>query len=99
MATKLGNALERAIKGKTTESRSRADVVSAMASAAGISESTVGQILRGEIDKPPKERLSGFARVLGVASSRLFALAGHTNDAAHALADAAVAQAHNRRAV
>jgi HK97 family phage prohead protease len=40
--------------------------IARMASAAGISVSTVGQILRGEIECPPIARLRGFARALSV---------------------------------
>jgi transcriptional regulator with XRE-family HTH domain len=39
--------------------------------AAGISASTVTQIMRGEIDKPPDRRLEGFAKALGVSFARL----------------------------
>ena len=42
-----------------------------LASAAGITESTVSQILRGEITAPPRERLEGFADVLGIPIRRL----------------------------
>ena len=42
-----------------------------LASAAGISRSTVSQILRAEIDHPPPERLRGFASALGIPYSRL----------------------------
>lgn len=37
-----------------------------LAKAAGISVSTVGQILRGDIKKPPFKRLAGFSAVLRV---------------------------------
>lgn len=58
-ATKLGNYLMAQMESK--------DVTAAqMGRAAGISESTVGQILRGEIERPPDNRLQGFARALNV---------------------------------
>ena len=49
----------------------RDDVIERMASAAQITSSTVNQILRGEIECPPVDRLSGFARVLDVSTQRL----------------------------
>ena len=57
----LAEALETAIGG-----RDRAEIIASMAAAAGISASTVEQILRGEIDLPPRERLDGFAEALGI---------------------------------
>lgn len=45
-----------------------------LAIAAGISVSTVGQILRGDIKKPPMKRLTGFSIVLGVDVEVLVAL-------------------------
>lgn len=45
-----------------------------LAKAAGIDESTVGQILGGDISAPPDNRLRGFARILGVSFDRLRAL-------------------------
>lgn len=68
---KLTAALESAIESKVTDDRTRSDVISSMATAAGISESTVGQILRGEINCPPLARLSGFASALGVSAGSL----------------------------
>jgi transcriptional regulator with XRE-family HTH domain len=62
--SRLGELLQRLMEEK--------DVTAAqLGSAAGISESTVQQILRGEIVAPPERRLRGFARVLGVSLSRL----------------------------
>ena len=52
--------------------RDRDQTIVDMARAAGIDESTVNQILRGEIDHPPRQRLESFARVLGVPVSLLF---------------------------
>ncbi len=45
--------------------------ISRLATAAGISASTVGQIIRGEINIPPPNRIEGIARALGVPASRL----------------------------
>lgn len=42
-----------------------------LARAAGIDDSTMGQILRGEIDRPPERRLRGFARALGASVDEL----------------------------
>lgn len=47
-----------------------------LASAAGIAENTVKEILNGSIDRPPDNRLRGFARVLKVPFSKLQSLAG-----------------------
>ena len=54
----------------------RTAAVERMASAAGISASTVGQILRAEITCPPDQRLRGFAEALGVPVADLLAAAG-----------------------
>jgi len=47
-----------------SEDVDRSEIISRLATAAGIDESTVGQILRGEIECPPMERIEGFAEVL-----------------------------------
>ncbi len=47
----------------------------ALASGAGISASTVGQIMSGSIVCPPRGRLTGIARRLGIPESRLLAAA------------------------
>lgn len=56
----------------------RSQLINRMSEAAGIERSTVVQILGGGIVCPPKDRLSGFARVLGVSSARLVAAAGRS---------------------
>lgn len=53
------------------DARFRAEQIDRMAQAAGIPPSTVMQILRREIDAPPRERLDGFARVLNIDVDRL----------------------------
>lgn len=53
----------------------RAEIIERMAEAAGISVSTVNQILRGSINCPPLERLRGFARVLDTSVDDLVAAA------------------------
>lgn len=72
----LASALESAIADAVTDERSEADVVSAMAEAAGIDSGTVRQILAGSINCPPMERLEGFSEVLGVSVDTLIAAAG-----------------------
>ncbi len=68
---RLAALLNRLIDGLVTDDRSRSDVIAAMAAAAGISTSTVNQILNGSINCPPLDRLEGFADVLGTSVSRL----------------------------
>ena len=49
-----------------------ARIVGNMASSAGVSTSTVRQILAGAISLPPRSRLVEFAEVLGIPARRLF---------------------------
>ena len=49
----------------------RTDTIESMASEAGIEASTVNQILNGEIDCPPMNRLESFASALGVSVQSL----------------------------
>lgn len=65
LASLLNNAID-AIDSSEEDTRSRADVISAMGSAAGISAGTVNQILDGDINCPPLNRLEGFASVDGL---------------------------------
>ncbi|PWE32772.1 hypothetical protein DDZ14_08480 [Maritimibacter sp. 55A14] len=60
----LGNVLNTAIDEQATEDRDRAAIIQEMGDAAGIEASTVNQILAGEINCPPLERLDAFAGVL-----------------------------------
>ncbi len=53
----------------------REGVMARMGRAAGISASTVGQIVNGSIECPPLTRLEGFARVLNVSVGRLISAA------------------------
>jgi len=71
MGRQLANLLDEAIESLATEQNPRGDVIAAMASAAGISESTVGQILDASIECPPLERLQGFAEVLDLSLDRI----------------------------
>ncbi len=68
---RLAALLNTLIDDAATEDRPRSEVIEAMADAAGISASTVSQILRGEVDCPPLSRLEGFASALGVGVGRL----------------------------
>lgn len=68
---RLATILNTAIDGMTDDDTSRGDVISQMARAAGIASGTVNQILAGDINCPPLNRLEGFADVLGVSMSRL----------------------------
>ena len=63
-ATKLGDFLK-------SESEKKGISPERLAQRAGISVSTVGQIMRGEIQRPPNRRLQGFARALGVSLETL----------------------------
>lgn len=67
----LADILNREIDNMTDENTSRSDVISQMARAAGISSSTVNQILTASINCPPLSRLSGFSDVLGVSQQSL----------------------------
>ena len=69
----LGPAIERLMESKDW---TRAQVVAALGEAAGIDAGTVNQILDGSVDRPPPERLRGFAEVLpGVTFAQLDAAA------------------------
>lgn len=71
----LGAFLNAEIDKLVTDDRSRTDIIEEMASEAGISASTVGQILRGEIVCPPVDRLEGFARALDISASSIISSA------------------------
>lgn len=53
----------------------RDDVIADLAEAADVSEGTVNQILAGDVECPPLERLEGFAAVLGVEVDQLIDMA------------------------
>lgn len=71
----LSRMLNDLIDGMVTDDRSRADIIESVASAGGISASTVSQILRGDIDCPPLSRLEGFAEALNVSMSSIISAA------------------------
>jgi len=62
LASLLNEQIDSMVEGD--EDLNRGDVIRDMASAAGISPSTVQEILAAEIDCPPLQRLRGFAQVL-----------------------------------
>lgn len=68
-----GESLARYLEQQMGDDRSEA--VMRMAQEAGISENTVNQILRGEIECPPRDRLQGFAEALGVSVSSVISAA------------------------
>jgi ATP-dependent protease ClpP protease subunit/transcriptional regulator with XRE-family HTH domain len=57
------------------EEATQADIVEAMADAAGIDSGTVNQILRGDINCPPLERLEGFASALSMSMDEIMSAA------------------------
>lgn len=71
----LATALNRRIEQMVSDDRSRSEIIGSISSAAGISSGTVNQILNGEIDRPPDNRLRGFSSVLDLGMSRLQSLA------------------------
>lgn len=84
MGKNLAAALNRAIASKIGASTNRADIIQKMASSAKISPNTVTNILSGDINCPPENRINAFARTLGVSSAALKAAMGRdgcsTND-------------------
>lgn len=72
----LASALNSAIDDMVNEDRGRGEIIEAMGSAAGISADTVREILSGEINCPPLDRLAGLASALsGVTAGQLRAAA------------------------
>ncbi len=67
----LAAELNRLVDARETDARPRSEIVAAMARAAGISVSTVNQIMNGSIICPPLNRLAGLARGLGTSAGRL----------------------------
>lgn len=67
----LSGRLNDLIEEQISEDNPRSDIVTDLASGAGIEEDTVNSILDGSIDCPPLERLRAFARVLGTTLSSL----------------------------
>lgn len=71
--TRLGSRLARLMEEKDVSA-------AALGRAAGISEGTVGQILRGDIERPPEQRIRGFARALSVSADSLMRLLPEEKD-------------------
>lgn len=71
----LGNLMSDLIDGLVTDDKGRGDIMEEIGDAAGISGSTVGQIVSGDIVCPPLDRLEGLARGLGVSMARLVSAA------------------------
>jgi len=67
----LAAELNRIIDGKVNDTTTRVEIIAMMARGAGIEPATVNEILNASIVCPPLNRLSGFARVLGVSLSSL----------------------------
>lgn len=70
----------------------RSALIERMADHAGIERGTVLQILRGEIETPPEERIRGFSRALRVPVAQLEGLLERSDDEAEAKAKAALEQ-------
>lgn len=73
--TGLASVLENAISSMESDDMPRADIISGMASEAGIDSSAVNQILSAETDCPTFERLEGFADYLNVSVDSLVSAA------------------------
>ena len=67
----LAALLNRTIDSKVTDNKSRTDIIEEIGRAAGISASTVNQILSGDINCPPIRRLEGFSRALDISMGRI----------------------------
>ncbi len=77
LADRLNRLLDQRSDG---DAEARSELIDRMASAAGISRSTVSQILRAEIEIPPEDRLRGFAEVLGVSLESLMSLVDNSEE-------------------
>ncbi len=82
----LAARLNELIDEQANDDRDRDQIIDDMAEAAGIERSTVLQILGGEVDCPPTERLEAFAGVLDVSAEELFA-AGEQDGRQYAAGD------------
>ena len=72
LGRRLAGVMNGAIDRMVSDDMSRGDIVGRLGSAAGISSNTVNEILNGDINCPPLNRLAGFARVLsGVSAAQL----------------------------
>ena len=73
--TRIKGAALSAVINRQINDDNRDEMIGRLASAAGISRSTVNNILSGNINCPPRNRLQGFARVLGVSVESLITAA------------------------
>ena len=71
MGVQLGNLIVTELESRDLTEEERLDLVDRLANEAGISESTMGQIIRGEIECPPFERLQGISEVLSISLESL----------------------------
>lgn len=71
----LAGVLNARIDNLETDERSRGDIVDEMGEEAGISPDTVRQILSGDLNCPPVDRLEGFARALDISVESLITAA------------------------
>ncbi len=71
MKQSLASRLNARISALALSSEEEAALIAKMAAAAGIETGTVRQILRGDIETPPEERLRGFAKALDVSFESL----------------------------
>lgn len=83
MGQTLGNLISDAIDDMVTDEKGRGDIMEDVAEAGGISASTLGQIIAGEIDCPPIERLGGFASELEGVTRAQLVTAGNTDGCAY----------------
>jgi len=67
----LAARLNELIDEQVNDNTDRSEIISRMASAAGIEPGTVNQILNGSINCPPIDRLEGFAEALGTSLESL----------------------------
>ena len=68
---KKGMTLADTLNAAIGDDDDRSDIIESLANEADIEASTVNQILSGEIDCPPMERLEGFARALDISLETL----------------------------
>ena len=71
----LGAYLEGQVEAQVADGKAREDIIAAIAAEAGIDEESVNQILAGDVECPPQERLEAFARVLSVEAADVIAAA------------------------
>lgn len=88
----LADRLNSLLESRSDDTDERSDLIDRMASAAGIDRSTLLQILRGDIETPPDERLRGFAEALGVSFDSLKSLVSNSTNGDSAMRDQIIAE-------